>query len=613
MNLIRHVACVTLLVLAPLVAAASQNSADKKTPTDQQAKPTAEQKKTPEPSERKILSVLSQLLELQTSFADEGVRIGIQAETGDMLWNYDEPRARALLEQAFQAIANVRVNDRGSAVPSLRFQVLRTIARHDSTLALKLHQSIEIPSNPDPRSFSSGNTMYVLSLSLLINDAQNPVSDVRLLSQAVKPFAERGDLRSFIPLLRQIHVRDAKVADDLFLQALEKTRLGQPGFDDLRWLAWYLFPAFGDGVISFSSSAVTQDPYAAIQISPAVLQQFLDLAYDTVSRLGVSLPEAKDPGFYAGFAIQRLLAPYFDRFVPDRAAAFRALVEEVRRRVRREDQAELAMREPGTVQELLARAEGLADHRQRDRLYEKASGQAVATRNYDQAAAILEKISDETIRSRQKAMLRESVSNDRLDEIRKAIQDSVFDKAEQMISGISYRNTRMWMFQSLIAELFRKDKERAMQMLAEANRLAANIENAVERAQDLIGLARAAGMIDTNRGFDEMKLAIDEFNRAGIAPEWEKYEEIDTTRGGEKGKTRVNVGLSGWLGHPDFQWLGSIDFDRSLVLAQQVQMREASALVQLAVCRGALTKLQALSPKKSIAPEKPPEPKAKQR
>ena len=625
MNLIRHAACVILLVSAPLAAVGRQNITEKKLSTDPQTKPAAEQKGTLDPTGLRILSVLKQILELQTRFADENVRIAVQAEIADLLWNYDEPRARALLEGAFQAISSAKLTDRNptvrAAAAQQRLWILRMMARHDWALALKLQQTIDAPSPPDSRSFSSDYNMYVITLSLLIGAGQNPGSDVQLMAQAVKHFAERGDVKVLIPLLRQIRSRDAKVADDLFVQALEKSRFGQPTLNDVRWLAWYLFPAFGDGVLSFSSGGpVARDPYEVIQISPGVLQQFFDLAYDTVSQLEASLPEAKDshldPRAYHDYAIQRLLVPYFDRFMPDRSAAFRARVEEVRRRVRPEDRAALAVNEPGTVQELLARAEGLAEQRQKDKLYEKAVQQAMNGRTYDQAATILEKINDETTRSRQREMLRERVSNDRLDEIRKAIQDGDIDRAEQMISGISDRNMRMWMFQTLVAAASRKDKARATEMLAEANRLAANIENGIDRSLQLISIARAAGYLDTNRGFEEMKLAIDEFNRAGVAPEWEKHEEIGTTSGSENGKmtSRVNVGVSALLGHPDFQWLGNTDFDRALTLAQQVQVREASAFAQLSVCRGALSKVQFLTPKKSIAPEKPGESnKAKQR
>src|SRR6185503_16283414 len=121
--------------------------------------------------------------------------------------------------------------------------------------------------------------------------------------------------------------------------------------------------------------------YEAIQIGTATVQQFLDFAYATVlSRLEASLAGAEgarlDPRSQSDYAFPRLLIPYIERFMPDRAGAFRARVEEVRRRVPREDQDDLAVNEPGTVQELLARAERLSDPRLKNRLYEKAASQA---------------------------------------------------------------------------------------------------------------------------------------------------------------------------------------------------------------------------------------------
>ena len=626
MNLIGHAACVILLVSTPL-ATVGQNITEKKLSTDPQAKPAAEQKKALDATERKILSVLNQILELQTRFADENVRLGVQAEIADLLWNYDQPRARTLLEGAFQALVNAKPAYRSPGpIAPLRFPILQTIARRDPGLALTLQQSLEIPPNTDVSSTYIYNTLYGdrarlqndLALFIFIGEAQSPTADVQRLTQAVKPFAERGDLKRLIPFLRQIRSKDVKVADDLFAQALEKAKLGQPDFFELRSLAGYPFPEFGDGVISFSSGPRT--PFEAIHMSQSLVQQVLDFVYDTVSRrLDASLAGVEgarlNPRAHLDYAFPRMLAPYFDQFMPDRAAAFRARVEEVRRRVRPEEQLDLTLSEPGTVAELLTRAAGLIEQRHKDYLYEKAAQQAMLTGNFDQAAAIIEKISDQTIRSsRKEEMFRERLRNDLFAEVRKVIERGNYDEAEQMISGIPDRTTRMWMFQGLVGAAIRKDKDRAAEILAGATRRTANIEDGVERGLQLISLARIAGSIDLNRGFDQMKIAIDDFNRAGIVTEWEKYEEIGTgsVGAGEKTTRSVNVGLSALLGNADFQWLGNMDFDRGLVLAQQVQVREASSILQLAVCRGALSKLQAATPKKSMTPEKPPEPKPKQ-
>jgi hypothetical protein len=53
--------------------------------------------------------------------------------------------------------------------------------------------------------------------------------------------------------------------------------------------------------------------------------------------------------------------------------------------------------------------------------------------------------------------------------------------------------------------------------------------------------------------------------------------------------------LSFLLNDKDFESLGSKDFSRALAVAREIHMKEASALAQLAVCRGALIKRQTTS------------------
>jgi hypothetical protein len=80
------------------------------------------------------------------------------------------------------------------------------------------------------------------------------------------------------------------------------------------------------------------------------------------------------------------------------------------------------------------------------------------------------------------------------------------------------------------------------------------------------------------------------FNTAGFLPEWEKYQLIETPAGVTQ--KNLHSGLSGLLEDGDFRWLGQIDLDRALTLAEQLQLKEASALAQLAACRGMLAKIQ---------------------
>ncbi len=607
MNRVKKTACILLLVTPALRAAPGQNVTSKPASGDQQSKSVG-QKGQPLDPKKRILSVLDQQLEAQKTFADENLRIAIQTTIADMLWGFDEPRARRLLEEAFQAIANVKTDERGRPIALsyiVRNVAIRAIATRDPAMALRLQQSVEIPLNIDPKltGIGMGVGLYAerariqndLAMYILMGEIRT--GELRSAFQAVKPFADRGDLQRLIPFARQIRMKDAAAADEIFSQALAKARLGQPSFDDIRHLSWYVFPNFGDGVFRYSDKKV--DPFEATPISAELLEQFLDLAYIAVTaRLDAALANVEgarlDVRSFLDYSLPKGLVPYFDRFMPDRAAAFRARVAEVARRVPPEDQPYLALTEPG-IEGLVSIADKLTDARTKDTLYQNAASRAKYSGDLDRASAIIEKISNEIFRSSQRDGLRSEIDNHRIQDTYKAFEAKDLDKAEKLIAEITDQRQRLQMFGSLIGGLFQKDTARAISMLDEAERRASEISNPIERAWQLKMLAGIAARVDRARGFEKMGLAIEEFNRAGFAPEWEKYQVIETAAG----VTQKNVysGLSGLLDDRDFTWLGQTDLDRALSLAEKLHLREASALAQLAACRGMLSKVQ---------PQKPP-------
>jgi hypothetical protein len=529
-----------------------------------------------------------------------------------MLWGFDEARARRLLEEAFQAIANVRTDERGRPMAlsyTVRNVAIRAIATRDPAMALRLQQSVEIPSDIDPKITGIGmaNSLYAerariqndLAMYILMGEIRS--GDLRHASEALKPFADRGDLQRLIPFARQIRMKDAPAADEIFSQALAKARLGQPSFDGIRHLTGYVFPNFGEGVFRYSEKK--GDPFEATSISAELLEQFLDLAYNALTvRLDAALANTEGARLnvrsFLDYSLPKVFAPYFDRFMPERAAALRARVAESARRVPPEEQPYLALSEPG-FEGLVSIADKLTDARTKDALYQNAASRAKYSGDLDRASAIIEKISNEIFRASQREELRREIDNHLIQETYKAFGAKDLDKAEKLIAEITDPRQRLQIFGSLIGGWFQKDKTRAISMLDVAERRVSGIENPIERAWQLKMLAGIAARVDRSRGFEKMGLAIQEFNGAGFSPEWEKYQVIETPAG----VTSKNLysGVSGLLEDGDFRWLGQTDLDRALTLAEEFHLREASALAQLAACRGMLSRVQ---PQKPLVTEK---------
>ncbi|HKS40582.1 MAG TPA: hypothetical protein VJX74_08185, partial [Blastocatellia bacterium] len=496
----------------------------------------------------------------------------------------------------------------------MQTNVIRMAGQHDPALATKLTESVvDQPPDIDPKSsYPRYSERALLQEQLAISFAQQ---DPKRAVRAAAPLIEKGNIYKLAFVLSIIKIRDARAANELFIQVLAKAKLGQPSFEDIQAMAMYLFPYFGQGVIRFSSAASASSPYAHIPLDIGVIEQFLDLAYTVVTRRfdapmtnseGVRL-NARSP---LDYTLPKLLAPYFDRYMPDRAAAFRARVEEAARRVPPEEQQYLLMSEPGTVQELVTRADAFADTQAKDSLYDRAIALATLAGDFDQASAIINKMSDGLSRTNAQQNLNIRVDQKRDREAGDALERGDFDRVEALIAEVSNPRQRFMFLGSLIGQINRsKDKARAIRLLDEAKQQAARVENGIERTQQLMTLAGIATDIDENRGFEEIELAIKEFNRAGFVPELDKYQEVEAA-GGKK-PVKINTGLNTLLNVREFQWFGSRDFDRTLMLAQQFQMKEASAIAQLAACRGALAKFQSMTPRKPLArdADKPKQPK----
>jgi hypothetical protein len=586
MNRVTRITCLVLLISTPLQAFAfATQSPQPRKPSAANVQPAAIQK---------VVSVLDQLLDTQKSFADENLAIITQVQVGDMLWGIDETRARGLLESSFQALTTQISRSsppRSSALwmihNPIRDIVLQTIAHRSAALAVNLARGLAGPGESNERV----SLEYQLGFFLMIEDPQRS-------AEIVRPLVGRVETFRLMSVIRSLRWREPMAADDIFIQAFEKLRFGQPGLEEIRALTSYLFPYFGDGLISFSSSPEPHDPFKPIAISPRVIDQFIGFAYDAAyRRLDAALanidsarldPRTQD------FTILKLLAPYFDRLLPERAVGFRARLEEAVHRVPIEERPYLALSEPG-IEQLVAMADTVSDARVRDTLYQRAASRA-GLRNYDQALAIVEKISNERFRLSERENLRQRRAEGRSDEIRQAIAAGEFDIAEEMIAAIPNARSRQWMLRSLVSQMFIADKTRATRTIDAAERSAMNLENQVECARDLMMLAGVIAGIDVNRGFEKMEQAISELNRAGLASDWEKNQQIEITLAGEKEKTirSLNVGVGTLFSDPDFQSLGSKDFSRALGLARQVQVPGGSVLAQLAVCRGALSKLPAV-------------------
>src|SRR5437762_3966119 len=114
---------------------------------------TDKDKPTPE---KKAVVMLEQIVGEAGGLKLSENRIYIQISAGDLLWNLDEARARALFNEAGSGIAEmlrgIDPNDRRSGNANrtaleLRQQLVITVARHSGDLAYQLLQTLTAPAS----------------------------------------------------------------------------------------------------------------------------------------------------------------------------------------------------------------------------------------------------------------------------------------------------------------------------------------------------------------------------------------------------------------------------------------------------------------------------------
>ena len=131
-----------------------------------------------------------------------------------------------------------------------------------------------------------------------------------------------------------------------------------------------------------------------------------------------------------------------------------------------------------------------------------------------------------------------------------------------------------------LARAFESKKEigRAMGIISEVAQEIGKAGDGLDKARAMLIVADAAARLDPNLGFEVTKPAVEAINRA------------DAGQKSNRTPSQAGFDLSTLKFDQGFPLLARYDFERTLLLAQEIEKKEASVLVQLALCRAALIK-----------------------
>jgi hypothetical protein len=527
----------------------------------------------PSPGHGRAVLLLAQLADQARLSDDLPFAVEAQSQAATLLWPHDREKARSIFRRAFSSLRPDRDPEAGASANitsaerrRLRAELLNRIAARDSELAEELARLLVYTTEQAATEAASRDDME--RRELLLSVAQQVVERephrAMTLGQLSLSLGISPELGRLLTLMRAV---DPQLADLLFSAAV--TRLEKClaiELSELHTLGSYL-------VTSMNSAGRVNAP------APLIVK-FLNLAYNRIMYRAVGTPEAASEKGQdesaAAYFIGKQLTDLFARFLPERLPQLQRRVLELSGAGSFDAEVDLSYAQPSLPSDTAREARLATDDRERDALYARAALGWLARGEVLDAQSAASKISDAAMRDRVLAQI-----------ARRQTFEGRLDDAVAVAHRIENDTARVGVLVKLAgAALASGDRARAAELLNEAEKEAIGAAPHLARARALLTIAASFSSFDVLRAFEVMQSVVKAIN--GISPASEASQESLAPAAASRATPKL-----GELYHLDFEStlsaLARADFDRALILAQQLTIKEASLIAQLAVCRGAIS------------------------
>ncbi|MFP5264005.1 MAG: hypothetical protein ACLGJB_19155 [Blastocatellia bacterium] len=559
----------------------------------------------------RIPLLLVQLADQARSSDDLAFAVRAQSQAGTLLWPQDRDKARSIYRRAFNSLSTTAASraadntENSAAAPrpgltpaekqQLRTELLNQIAARDLELAEELARavadSLDVSKEACSGGAHAGGCETESRPAAQATDSPGPPSQVNaerreLLVSVALQVVERdpqramalgqlsltlGISQNFSRLLMLMRTVDAGLADLLFSSAV--ARLEQSQAADLAEIH-----LLGSYLVSSVNSSARQS------VSKAVVVKYLELAFNQVTRraeLSLRSPaeRASKPDESAAlYFIERQLCDLFALYSPDRAAQLQQRIAEMNDSAPHNQAIDLSALPASGPAEIAHEAREASDDRERDSLNARAAMAWLSKGEVREAHASAARISDAGIRDRVLSQV-----------VRRYIAAGQVEDAVAVARCIDSDTSRVEALVTLSgAVLASKDRVRAAELLNEAEGYSVKARPATSRANSLLKVANSFSAFDVTRGFEVMQAAVKAINEDSARREEGKHSRPPAASGAS-GDGQPDPGE---LYDSEFERtlavLARADFDRALLLAQQLSSKDTSVVAQIAACRGAL-------------------------
>lgn len=564
-------------------------------------------------------------VDLTRTFNDSVRRIAVLIRAADLLWPYQQDRARAIFTEAFELAAeNEKENEQKGPrslilrlqTPDQRYVVLRAVAKRDSAWAKDLTRQMLKTDTPDGEASPTRDSIKdVVTAEKLLDSANQLISsDVNAafdLARASLNYPASSALTRFLYRLAETNQQGA---DQFYVQALAV--YGEKPMREFLYLQAYPFalsnslstPFFASYVVpaNFVPNQSLQRRFVQVMLRRAqkALEVSLDAGDTYRNPFGTLMP-----GKVHLLQALMVLEPQVSRAFPDLSAPLTQAREKILVSLSVETQKlllqpgrEISTTAEKTFDEVIASAQQLADVNGRDQLIaSEVLSNASDLQSLAHVIETIDKISDSNLR----VSLREWIHFRRAGA---AIKDKQFDGAQKLASEVEGLEQRAYLHTEIAKGLLNTNESqaRAGEVLEEAIGEAKKVGTTIFAARTLLTASNLYAKIDLGRSISLLAEAVNCINHLE-APDFfsddqtlVKAVERRTKRAGEY---TLRFPMPSLDPQTAFREMGKLDFDTALFQSSALTDMFQRAMSTLALAELCLQQTQQQStqkPKKKL-------------
>lgn len=538
-----------LLFSLPTIQAqeTSEKTVSQPAPVAAPTKPAARTKKVSAATKAKAeqqralaLSLLVSLSNEARTFRDQRLRARTLARIADGLWEADPDQSRSLFQKAWEAAevadqesARLMKEDREkqeakgrgvalARLPDLRSEVLRFAAKRDRALGeellekLKRDKAQEITDATGPGKREAFDLPEAMAQRLRLAKQLLEVDVPRALEFADPALAAVS--MQGLSFLSSLKERDSAAADQRYLRMLGAAAAdAQADANTVSLLSSYVFTPQLFITIDRTGGTNTSQmgrPGPPPAVTPELRTAFFGVASQILMRpLAPPEQDQTTSGIEGKYLIIKRLLPLFEQYASKQTAELvngqlAALSASVREEIRKRDDDSMRSgirpeEEPAdTEQALLNRIDRAKTSAERDQLYVELTMRTLR-RGDSRARDFVEKIEDSELRKQVRPYVDVSLVINYIDKKKP-------DEAQKLaqIGELSHFQ-KVWAFSQIARQLSDLDRDKALNLLAEAAEEARRIDGSdADRPRALIGVANAYFPLDRTRAWELVAEAV---------------------------------------------------------------------------------------------------------